>query len=451
MYLSSAENVISVTELNRRVRQLLEGSFPVLWISGEISGFKRYDSGHCYFTLKDTSAQVRCVMFRNRAALLDFAPREGMKVEARAVVSLYEGRGDFQLTIEALRPAGLGALFEAFEALKRKLDAEGLFSAARKRALPSTPRAIGIVTSPAAAALRDVLATLKRRMPSLPVILYPTAVQGEDAARQISTAILQAHARQEVDTLILCRGGGSIEDLWSFNEEIVARAIVASSIPVISGVGHETDFTIADFVADLRAATPTAAAELACPSRTEWQTQLARQQHRLQVAMERQQQQRIQRLDTLARQLRHPGERVLRQREQLTALRQRLHSTPRRQNEYRMLRLEHLALRLRHQMPSNAQLADKLSARQKALQQGMARLLEQRKQVLASAFIRLQACNPHAPLARGYALITHADGSLLHDAAQGIPGEEITIQFARDAIKARITDAPNHPQGQLPL
>lgn len=451
MYLSSPENVISVTELNRQARLLLESSFPVLWVGGEISGFKRYDSGHCYFSLKDVSAQVRCVMFRNRAALLDFMPREGMKVEARAVVSLYEARGDFQLTIEALRPAGLGALFEAFEALKRKLETEGLFSTARKRPIPSFPRAIGIITSPAAAALRDVLTTLERRMPGLPVILYPTAVQGADAARQIAEAIHRAGSREEVDTLILCRGGGSIEDLWSFNEEIVARAIADCPIPVICGVGHETDFTIADFTADLRAPTPTAAAELACPNRTEWLGRLGHLEHRLQNAIQRLLNQRMQRLDLLSRQLKHPGERLRHQRERLQSLAQRLQAAPARMVEYRRLRLEQLSIRLSHRKPMPAMLAEKIMVRKNTLQQSLARLLDRRQQQLAGLAVRLEACNPHAPLQRGYALVSHADGTLLRDAGTARQGEEITVQFATSALKARVTDSPANPQGELPL
>lgn len=440
MPLSSTSNVVSVTELNRRARLLLEGSFPVLWVAGEISGFRRYDSGHCYFTLKDAGAQVRCVMFRNRAALLDFAPREGMKVEARAVVSLYEARGDFQLTIEALRPAGLGALFEAFEALKRKLEAEGLFSPANKRPLPGFPRAIGIVTSPAAAALRDVLTTLRRRMPGIPVILYPTAVQGTDAAQQIAGALRSAGARREVDTLILCRGGGSIEDLWSFNEEIVARTLAASPIPVISGIGHETDFTIADFAADLRAPTPTAAAELATPDRTALQARLAHLRHRQDNAMERQLQQRMQRLDQMARRLRHPGEKLARQRERLAQLVRQLHAIPQRQLEMRRLRLDQLALRLAHRIPDTAQLADRLGGRQKQLRLALPRLLERRQQQLAALAARLAAQNPQAPLEKGYALVCAADGTLLHAARETRPGAEITVRFATDVLKARVTD-----------
>ena len=403
MPLSSTSNVVSVTELNRRARLLLEGSFPVLWVAGEISGFRRYDSGHCYFTLKDAGAQVRCVMFRNRAALLDFAPREGMKVEARAVVSLYEARGDFQLTIEALRPAGLGALFEAFEALKRKLEAEGLFSPAKKRPLPAFPRAIGIVTSPAAAALRDVLTTLRRRMPGIPVILYPTAVQGTDAAQQIAGALRSAGARREVDTLILCRGGGSIEDLWSFNEEIVAHAIAHCPLPVISGIGHETDFTIADFVADQRAPTPTAAAELAVPEQALVLRQLAQQQHRLQRACQRRLADLQQSLDRLAHRLVHPAENLARQREKLDQLQQRLQRASQRLHEQRHARL--------------------------------LRLMDNLKQL-----------DPLAVLDRGYSLVRRADGSLLRSAGEVRAGEAITIHPALGAIEATI-DRVTEPEG----
>ncbi len=451
MYLSSPENVISVTELNRQVRLLLEGSFPVMWISGEISGFKRYDSGHCYFTLKDAGAQVRCVMFRNRAALLDFAPQEGMRVEARAVVSLYEARGDFQLTIEALRPGGLGALFEAFEALKRKLEAEGLFSPARKQPLSHLPRSIGIVTSPAAAALRDVLTTLKRRMPGIPLILYPTAVQGMDAARQIAAAIRAADNRHEVDTLIVCRGGGSIEDLWPFNEEIVARAIADCTVPIICGIGHETDFTIADFVADQRAPTPTAAAELVCPSRNELQNALRHMRQRMQSTLERQLQQRMQHLDMLARRLRHPGERLQYQRERLQRLQQRLHALPERLVAYRGLRLEQLQLRLQHSRLKADRYAQKIESSKRSLQQNMSRLITQRQQQLANLAVRLEACNPHTPLQRGYALVMHADGSLISDAGQAHSQEMITVQFATNTLQARVTDTPASPQGELPL
>ncbi|MBX3716215.1 MAG: exodeoxyribonuclease VII large subunit, partial [Burkholderiales bacterium] len=258
---------LTVTELNRRSRQVLENQFGLVWVTGEISRATLAASGHWYFSLKDEGAAVDCAMFKGRAQYLEFRPENGLKVEVRARVTIYEPRGAYQLGVEQMRHAGLGALFEAFERLKARLGKEGLFDESRKRPLPTHPRAIGVVTSLAAAALRDILATLARRAPMVPVIVYPTLVQGEGAAAQVARAIATANARAECDVLLVARGGGSLEDLWAFNEEAVARAIAASAIPVVSGVGHETDFTIADFAADLRAATPTAAAVAASPDR----------------------------------------------------------------------------------------------------------------------------------------------------------------------------------------
>src|SRR5687767_14775200 len=245
--------VISVSELNRMAREALERGLPLMWIAGDVSNCKRSDLGHCYFTLKDAQAQVDCVMFRNRLQLLGWTPRDGAQVEVRALATLYEARGKFQLNVEVMRRAGLGALYEAFERLKAKLEGEGLFDPRRKRLLPRFPRVLGIVTSPRAAALRDVLTVLRRRMPGLPVIVYPAPVQGEGAGPRIAHAVRTAGNRGECDVLIVCRGGGSIEDLWAYNDETLARTIAACPIPVISAVGHETDFTIADFVADVRA------------------------------------------------------------------------------------------------------------------------------------------------------------------------------------------------------
>src|SRR6195256_3585607 len=261
--------VLTVSELLRSVRDTLERRFPLLWVRGELSNLSHAPSGHWYFTLKDGGAQVDCVMFRSRAAALGWEPREGMQVEARALVTLYEPRGRFQLTVEGLRRGGVGPLFERFLRLKEKLEREGLFEAGLKRELPAHPRAMGVLTPRAAAALRDVLTTLARRNPAIPVIVYPIPVQGAGAAERIAAMLATANARDECDVLLLVRGGGSIEDLWSFNEEQVARALRASRIPVVVGVGHESDFTIADFAADRRAPTPTAAAELATPARLE--------------------------------------------------------------------------------------------------------------------------------------------------------------------------------------
>ncbi|HEX4857364.1 MAG TPA: exodeoxyribonuclease VII large subunit, partial [Usitatibacteraceae bacterium] len=317
----------SVSELNRRVRGLLEANLELLWVAGELSNVTRAASGHWYFTLKDDAAQARCVMFRNRAALVGFVPEAGMKVEVQATPTLYEARGDFQLGVEAMRRAGLGALFEAYERLKARLADEGLFDAAAKRAVPAFPRAIGIVTSLQAAALRDVLTTLSRRAPMVRLIVYPTAVQGKGAAAEIAAAIDLAARRNEVDTLIICRGGGSIEDLWSFNEEAVARAIArlraSCGIAVISGVGHETDFTIADFVADVRAATPTAAAELAAPLQAELLARLALVRVKLARAQRSHLRQLAQRIDLVGHRLLSPAARVRRERERLAALARR--------------------------------------------------------------------------------------------------------------------------------
>jgi exodeoxyribonuclease VII large subunit len=268
--------VLKVSDLNRRVRILLENQFETLWVGGELSGVKNVASGHWYFCLKDADAEIQCVMYRSRAQFLEFRPENGQQVEVRARVTLYEPRGTYQLTVDEVRRAGLGALHEAFEKLKAKLQAEGLFAPERKRPLPRYPRRIGIVTSPGAAALRDVLATLARRAPRVPVVIYPAQVQGEAAAAQIARAIRAANAHDHVDVLVVCRGGGSLEDLWAFNEEILARAIFECSRPVISGVGHETDITIAALVADVRAKTPTEAAVLVAPRRSDLYAELER-------------------------------------------------------------------------------------------------------------------------------------------------------------------------------
>ncbi len=409
-----------------------------MWVAGEVSNFKRYGSGHCYFSLKDTAAQVRCVMFRNRAALLDFEPREGMQVEARVVVTLYEARGDFQLTVEAMRPAGLGTLFEAFEALKKKLAGAGLFDAARKRVLPAFPRAIGIVTSPRAAALRDVLTALARRMPGLPVILYPTAVQGAAAATEIAAAIRSASARNEVDTLIVCRGGGSLEDLWSFNEEIVARAIADCAMPVVSGVGHETDFTIADFVADVRAATPTAAAELASPNRAEWRARIEALGRQLARNQERALQQRMQKLDQLARRLRHPGERLALQGSRLGALAQRLEQLRQRRLARVDEQLDRARLRLAYARPDLPALWARLAALQGRLPTALAHANERRTARLAQLRVRLDALNPEAVLSRGYALIERQD-QVVTSAAALHGGDPLRLRFADGAVDAVVT------------
>jgi exodeoxyribonuclease VII large subunit len=294
--------VLTVSELNRMARRALESALPLLWVEGEVSNFTAAASGHWYFSLKDASAQVRCVMFRGRNQYAGFVPANGEHVEIRALPSLYEARGEFQLGAESIRRAGAGRLYEAFLKLKAKLEAEGLFDPDKKRALPGFPRCLGIVTSPRAAALQDVLTALERRMPGLPIIIYPTPVQGQGAGAQIAAAIRQAGRRRECDVLLVCRGGGSLEDLWAFNEEAVARAIAICPIPVVSGVGHETDFTLADFAADLRAPTPTAAAELASPEQGALSLQLDRLAIQMRQNSARLLHNQMQQLDYLARQ-----------------------------------------------------------------------------------------------------------------------------------------------------
>ncbi|HKT97741.1 MAG TPA: exodeoxyribonuclease VII large subunit, partial [Paraburkholderia sp.] len=318
--------VVPVSALNRAIASMLERSFPLAWISGEVSNFTRAASGHWYFSIKDAQAQMRCVMFRGRAQYAGFTPREGDRIEVRALVTMYEPRGEVQLNVEAIRRTGQGRLFEAFLRLKAQLEAEGLFDPGHKRALPTHPRAIGVITSMQAAALRDVLTTLARRAPHVPVIVYPAPVQGAGSAEKLTAMLDAANARAEVDVIVLCRGGGSIEDLWSFNDETLARAIAASAIPVVSGVGHETDFTIADFAADVRAPTPTAAAELVSPQRAVLLRELDQRHAALARGFGRLMERRAQQLDWLARRLVSPGERLEQQRTHLRQLAIRLAS-----------------------------------------------------------------------------------------------------------------------------
>jgi len=415
---SSPAPVLSVSDLNRLAREVLERSFPLFWVAGEISNLTRAASGHWYFSLKDDKAQVRCVMFRNKNMVLDWQPKEGDHVEARALVTLYEARGDFQLTIEALQRAGLGALFEAFERLKAKLERAGLFDPARKRPLPAHPRQIGIVTSPDAAALRDVLTTLRRRMPAIPLVIYPTPVQGKGAAELIAQAIRTAGRRAECDVLIVCRGGGSLEDLWQFNEEVVARAIAASTIPVISGIGHETDVTIADFVADVRAPTPTAAAELVTPDRQAVQRQLAQAAARLARQLAFTLAERMQKLDTLSYRLIHPGEKIRRHREQTIGLQARLANAIKRKLE-------------------TAQA--KFTPWPPALRRLMAQQLSLRRTQLQRTAQNLEHLSPQQVLNRGYSLVRTASGDIVRSSAELHHQDTIQLTFAQGGADAMIT------------
>jgi len=423
--------ILTVSALARSVRDLLEHRFPLLWVAGEISNFMRARSGHLYFSLKDETAQVRCVMFRNRCQYLDWEPRDGLRVEVRALVTLYEARGDFQLNAETMRRAGAGALFEAFLRLRDKLDKEGLFDAAHKKALPVSPRCIGIVTSLQAAALRDVLTTLARRNPSIPVIIYPAQVQGEGAARQLEAAIAAAAKRDECDVLILCRGGGSIEDLWAFNDEGLARAIYACPIPVVTGIGHETDFTIAEFVADWRAPTPTAAAELAAPARAELIAVLRQLGQSLQRQMRFALEARAQRLDTMTGRLQSPAERLDASSARVAAARTRLTAAFAHCRRNAERRLEHSARRLATAMPNLGMLQQRVAQLEISLKRATPQRLGAVAEDLARLTLALAHLNPAAVLERGYAIARRADGSVVRSSAGLHAGEALELSFAR--------------------
>lgn len=431
--------VLSVSELNRLTRLALERDFPLLWVAGELSNFTQAASGHWYFTLKDEQAAVRCAMFRNRNQFVDWRPANGMHVEVRAQPTLYEPRGEFQLSVEVMRRAGLGALYEAFARLKEKLEREGLFDPARKRPLPPYPRTVGIITSPKAAALRDVLTTLARRWPAARVILYPTPVQGEGAGGRIAAALDIAGARGECDVLLLVRGGGSLEDLWAFNEEVVARAIAACPIPVVSGVGHETDFTIADFVADRRAPTPTGAAQLATPDAAELAQHLAHLKRRLDMDLGRRLTTLAQRLDGLAQRLRHPAERLAQQRRHLAQLARRLALAQAARFTVLRQTLRHLQTRLRAALPRPERQRRQLDALAQRLARASSLLLERRRTRLAALAAHLQHLNPEAVLARGYSIVRRADGHIVRASHELSIGSAVEITLAQGRADASIT------------
>lgn len=430
--------VVTISALNQAVARMLERNFPLTWVSGEISNFTRAASGHWYFTLKDDAAQVRAVMFRGRAQYAGFVPREGDKVEVRALVTLYAPRGDYQLNVEAIRRAGVGNLYEAFLQLKEKLNAEGLFDSSRKRPLALFARTIGIVTSPQAAALRDILTTLRRRAPHVRVILYPAPVQGEGAGQKIAQAIATASARGEVDTLLVCRGGGSIEDLWAFNEEVVARAIAACSMPVISGVGHETDITIADFAADLRAPTPTAAAEMAAAPRADWLAMLEAHAHDLTRALLRHLADTSQTLDWLSRRLVSPASYIVRERLKVQALQTRLaHATRTPLNEARFA-LRHLQTRLSAQLPKSAPHRLRLSEDTRRLTARMKTLAAQHRQALGALAAQLELLNPQRTLERGYAMVIDSKGRIVRAPADLRPRDTVTMRLAQGSAEVGI-------------
>jgi exodeoxyribonuclease VII large subunit len=430
-------SILTVSELNRETKRLLESSFPLVWVEGELSNVTRARSGHIYFTLKDRDAAVQAAMFKGRNMHLDFTPEEGMQVLVRAKVSLYEPRGNFQLIVEHMEPAGTGALQRAFEELKRRLDAEGLFDPAHKRPLPSLPRRIGVVTSPTGAAIRDILTVLKRRFPAIPVVLYPVQVQGEAAARQIAAAIHTANDRRECDVLIVGRGGGSLEDLWAFNEEPVARAIHASQLPVVSAVGHEIDVTISDFVADHRAPTPSAAAEALSPDRLDYLARLGQLRGRLLQAMGGRLSRLDERLHHLSRRLRHPGQRLQELAQRVDELEARLQRAQQRLLQQHASRLDQLARQLRRNSPALA-----IGRRQEQLRQLQVRMVtavqhgqELRQRRLQGLVRALDAVSPLAVLGRGYAIVSReADGAIIREANEVAAGDEIEARLHKGRL-----------------
>ena len=436
-----AREIFSVSQLNRQARQLLETHLPLLWVEGELSNVSTPSSGHWYFTLKDDQAQVRCCMFRNRNTLVRFKPQQGQHVLLRARVSLYEGRGDYQIIAEHMEEAGSGALQRAFDELKHRLSQEGLFNEAHKKTLPAIPQHLGVITSPTGAAIRDVLSVLERRFPSIPVTVIPVAVQGKESAPQIVKAIDLANRAGLFDVLLLTRGGGSMEDLWSFNEEMVARAIFNSELPIVSAVGHEVDFTIADFVADLRAPTPSAAAELLVPDADDWLDKFIGFEVLLEESMRRRLQQWQRHLHNLRQRLRHPRERLEQQSQRLDNLELRL------KNHIKTLlgdyknRLQQLQIRQQAQHPQVRlqQLNERVVSCHNRLQTAQFRLIERKQKALGEAARMLNTLSPLNTLERGYALVTDEQTQkVITRSDQVMPGTTVNTRVAQGEFVCRV-------------
>ena len=437
-----ARDIYSVSRLNREVRVLLERGFGSLWLEAEISNFSRPSSGHWYFSLKDSGAQVRCAMFRQRNMLCVFTAQDGQKVLVRARIGLYEPRGEYQLIVDHMEDAGLGALKRQFEELSAKLAAEGLYDAARKRALPGLPRRIGVITSPTGAAVRDILHVLARRFPAAAVLIYPVPVQGVQAAAEIVAALELACRRAECDVLILARGGGSLEDLWAFNDERLARAIAAASIPVVTGIGHEVDFTIADFAADVRAPTPSAAAELVVPDAEEWRNAFARFAVRLQRAMRRRLESNNERLRWLTGRasLVSPAARLGAQAQRLDELEQSLVRALRRRLFEHAERLRRLTRRAALVSPATrlTQQLQRLEDLRQELYRAWRQALSSRREKLLPLVRTLNAVSPLATLHRGYAIVSVDGGDILRNAADVKPGTIIEARLAHGRIRAKV-------------
>ena len=435
--------VLTVSQLNGRARVLLEDVFRNVWVEGEISNLARPASGHVYFTLKDSGAQVRCALFRQNAVRVRQALRDGLAVKVRGKVSLFEGRGDYQLILDTVEPAGDGALRLAFEALKEKLGTEGLFSAENKVALPAHPQRIGIISSPTGAVIRDIISVFRRRAPQVELTLIPTAVQGREAINQIVRALQLADSRG-FDALILARGGGSLEDLWCFNEEAVARAIAACVTPIVSAVGHETDVSISDFVADVRAPTPSAAAELLAPDSSDLQRRIDSLKRRLLLRMQSRLMHDRLRLDSLTRRLRHPGERLRQQAQRLDDLDMRLRRAFEQRLNQRRERLARLDTRLAAQHPGRtlALLKQRLDSLAERLPRAMRETLKDRRQRLQAQVQTLQVVSPLATLGRGYSILLDERGQAIRSAAQTHNGQRLTARLGEGELHVRVED--NH-------
>lgn len=436
---------LSVSELNQQVRHLLEVSFLQVWVEGELSGFARPRSGHWYFTLKDSRAQVSCAMFKGHNQKVRQVPAEGDQVLIRGKVSLYQPRGNYQIIVESLEPAGLGALQQAFEALRNRLQTEGVFDAERKRSLPTVPRHIGVVTSRSGAAIHDILTVLKRRCPGIPVTLYPTSVQGDNAAGEIVNAVNLAIRHGQADVLIIGRGGGSLEDLWPFNEETVARAMADCPIPTVSAVGHEVDVSISDFIADHRAPTPSAAAEHLAPDQQRWHQTLQNQTARLNALMQRQLRQWRQRLDQLAGRLRHPRRDLQLWQQRLDELENRLTGQMQNRLRHHGERLDQQRQRLHGQSPDQRlrERTQQLTQLRERLGREMNRQLEQQQARVRHSAENLNLVSPLATLERGYAIVSSNDKAVVRDAVDLAPGDAIQARLGKGHVDATVSEV--HP------
>jgi len=441
-------DIYSVSRLNQHARLLLEQGFPRIWLEGELSNVSRPSSGHLYFTLKDARAQIRAAMFRSRNQAIRFRPEEGLQVLVRGRISLYEPRGDYQLIVDQMEEAGDGALRRGFEELKRKLDAEGLFDAARKQPLPALPSRIGVITSPSGAAVRDVISVLRRRFPAIPVLIYPVPVQGKEAGGEIANAIRLASRRAECDVLILTRGGGSLEDLWPFNEEVVARAIHDCRVPLVSAVGHEIDFTIADFVADRRAATPSAAAELVVPDQLEWLARLSQLSARLENRLRQilsDDQRRMAWLEQRLQQV-HPGQYLRQQAQRLDDLEQRTRLLI--EIKFNKLQYSLKELNAKLQRHSPAQLLGRLQLQQDLLAQRLGTvvqgLLAEKRRRLELACRSLDTISPLATLQRGYAIVSQLpERRILRQATSVKAGDRVEARLAEGTLVCTVDATEN--------